>query len=150
MDGSGEILQYECVAKDGSDTEGEWRDMAGPDVDGHDEAALSNGRLVEPSCDCDALLLDKESFSQEGLMIQCTEGAVDEAKPSIPAPNHCLLLCDYYSVLHLFTDWKPDEDGVEVGEQSWFYRLVADQDDGTNDHEIDGTVEIKDIVRCWA
>ena len=146
--GSGDILQYECVAKAGTNpVKGEWRDLAETGQDVHDEAALSAGRLVEPSCDCEALTLDRESFSQEGLLIQCTKGSVDEATPSIPAPNHCLLLCDYYSVMHIFTDWKPDQDDVEVGEQGWYYRLAGDPDDGMHNNEID---DVANTVRCWA
>ena len=61
-------------------------------------------------------------------MIQCTEGSVTDSVPSIPATNHFLLLCDYYSVLHIFTDWKLDGDGVEIGEQGWYYRVVGDPD----------------------
>jgi len=146
FDGDSEILQYKCFPKANKAGEGEWRDLAGAEVAG---PGLSNdGRLVEPGCDCDPLTLDKTSFSQEGLMIQCTKEPVDEATPSIPAPNHCLLLCDYYSVLHIFTDWKPDVGGVEVGEQDWWYRLVSDPDDGQHDFQIDQG-NIKDIVRCW-
>ena len=146
--GEAEYLQYACVLKAESDpAEGEWQDLVGP-VDVHDEAALSSeGHLVEPSCYCDPLMLDSASFSQEGLMIQCTEEPVDEAKPSIPAPNHCLLLCDYYSVLHIFTDWKR-MDGVDIGEQTWYYRLAGDPDDGNHDVPIE-LDDVGNVVRCW-
>ena len=80
-------------------------------------------------------------------MIQCTEEPVDEAKPSIPAPNHCLLLCDYYSVLHIFTDWKMVDD-LEIGEQTWYYRLVGDPEDGEHDVAI-GPEDVENVVRCW-
>ena len=148
--GEAEFLQYQCLPQAGSQpVVGEWRDLAGPgEEDGHDEAALSEaGHLVEPSCDCDPLVLDPASYFQEGLMVQCTELQVEETKPSIPAPNHCLLLCDYYSVLHIFTDWKR-VDGLEIGEQCWYYRQVGDPDDGEHDTPIE-LDDIGNVVRCW-
>ena len=60
----------------------------------------------------------------------------------------CLLLCDYYSVLYIFTDWNLDGDGNETGEQAWFYRIVGDPDIPENNNIVDDATA-PDIVKCW-
>jgi len=141
------FLHYRCELK--ARAEGEWVEV-GAQAGGHDADALSNGNLVEPSCDADPLQLSSDSYPQEGQIIQCTQGQINEQDLTISAPNTCILLCDYYSVLTIFTDWNLDENTQqETGEKVWYYRIFGDPDD--TDHNIPITMENgeSDVLKCW-
>ena len=83
--------------------------------------------------------MDKESYSQPGLDIQCVSvgaGQVDnsnEDSPTVPAQNSCLLSCDYYPVLTFYT--KGD---------AWVYKYMDEADE--NPLEAD---DVKDTIVCW-
>lgn len=139
-------LEYSCALKadSGANPVGEWKENGS----GHDADALNDdGSLKEPSCDAEPLQLAAASYNQEGLIVQCTDGQVNDDL-QLPAPNMCLLLCDYYSVIYIFTDWNLDGDGNETGEQVWFYRIVGDPDKPENNNIVDDNTA-PDIVKCW-
>ena len=111
--------------------------------------ALNGANLVEPSCDAAPLQLSEDSYPQDGQIVQCTEDQVNEAELSVPAPNTCLLLCDYYSVLTIFTDWKIDENtNQETGEKGWYYRIVGDET-YTNIPVTLNSDGKSDVLKCW-
>ena len=125
----------------------------------YDEFVLDvDDALTEPPCNADNLSLNPESYNQEGLLIQCTGEGVQiegsEKIPVVPAPNTCLLQCDFYPVLTFYSDWKHEFGGtVNMGQKIWFYRMY---DDPTEVDELDTDPKhdylpnsVKNMIRCW-
>ena len=148
------FLTYRCNGPDGT-----WVGDATKDTSSYDEFVLNgNGSLIEPPCYPDDLRLNPESYNQEGLLIQCIGDGIQiegsEKIPVVPAPNTCLLQCDFYPVLTFFSDWKHEFGGtVNMGQKVWFYRMYDDptivdelETDPKNDYAPNS---VKNMIRCW-
>merc|ERR1712133_316091 len=116
---------------------------------GYDDEVLEGTLLQEPKCNADPLQFKAENFYQESLFITCTDGDVDVTlrgnTATVPAENHCLLLCDMYPILSFFVDWK-QYDTLEdnIGERVWYYQY---QIAGQERHELPNPDT--SIIKCW-
>jgi len=137
-------LKYACNADPTGD--GKWESAHGTTA--FNSLVMEDGvKLNEVTCNADDLVLDADNFNQEGLLITCTSGDVflDGNVPTVPAENHCLLLCDMYPILSFFVDWK-QYDTLEdnIGERVWYYQY---QIAGQERHELPNPDT--SIIKCW-
>ena len=101
----------------------------------------NSGILSDILCNSDDLVLDKDSYGQSGLEIDCVEAGAgqvdvtDPDTPTVPAQNNCLLVCDWYPVLQFYTK----------GGDGWFYKYMEEYEETA----LDTPEVIKDVIRCW-
>jgi len=138
-------LKYSCnAASEGED--GQWV----PDnLPGYDEEVINGTLLQEPKCNADPLQFKAENFYQESLFITCTDGDVDVTlkgnTATVPAENHCLLLCDMYPILSFFVDWKIyDPTEQNIGERVWYYQYQIAGESPRQE-----LTNPDDIISCW-
>jgi len=114
--------RYNC------DEEGSWV----PDNEEDDGYDSTKKKLKDLECHAGDLtgVLD-----EDGREIDCVNGGLDGE--TIPSENSCLMTCDGYAVLSLFTDWIPGGNG-----RSWFYK-ISGSDSGKQ--QLDNGA----IVKCW-
>merc|ERR1711973_883627 len=115
------FLSYKCAAKQDDPTQFIWqtnRDDNGTfDVNALEDFAKPAGAgnvtvLKEAECRVDDLELDEDSYTQDGLLISCTDSQVfyEGDVPHVSAPNTCLMTCEFFNVLTFFPGRKnPDE-----------------------------------------
>merc|ERR1711973_733086 len=114
--------------------------------------------LKEAECKVDDLELDEESYSQDGLLISCTDSQVTykDGKPYVSAPNTCLMTCEFFNVLTFFPGRKnPDLNGERV----WRFKMENDLTlDGTPNGDTEGVINTEDpsdpthpkkLLSCW-
>merc|ERR1712126_93682 len=151
------ILEYQCTIDLVADPSGDtasWVWVQGGETY-NDQVLDDDGKLKEPECLAEDLVLDTSSYEQAGLLISCAGEPVSQSCShnsevctyTVPAENECLLLCGMYPVLTFFPDWTNDKDGNRI----WYYKnqqtgdpqvpLVIDDDNDPN--------SVKNIIKCW-
>jgi len=145
-DGANYELRFKCQDNENGDG-GEWKSdrTIGDEADTLGNAILNGGKLVEPNCSPDPmpLVLDKyPTQKDQGMMVTCSDSAINPDNGEVTAPNECILLCDYYPILRFNPDWV--ENSVK-GEKSWIYTSLVDTD---VDAGADGVVDPTKI-RCY-
>ena len=111
---------------------------------GNDKTTITK----EPTCDADALPMKAGYYPQEGLELICSgesveEGTGENAAPwEVPAPNTCLLLCDYIHVLTIFTDWEDNNE--DPAAKVWWWEGPNGENRQTIDNPGNG-----EFVYCW-
>merc|ERR1712198_564955 len=159
------FLSYKCAAKQDDPTQFIWQTNRN-DEGNFDESALedySDGPeavkfLKEAECKVDDLELDEDSYTQDGLLISCTDSQVTykDGKPYVSAPNTCLMTCEFFNVLTFFPGRKnPDLNGVRV----WQFKMENDLTlDGTPNGDTEGVINTEDpsdpthpkkLLSCW-
>jgi len=142
-DSTNSILLYTC---DGSGENGTWVSNSSNSAydsevfNGADRTTISK----EPTCDADALPMKAGYYPQMGLELICSGESVEEGNATpweVPAPNTCLLLCDYIHVLTIFTDWEDNEDPAA---KVWWW----EGPNGENRQTIENP-ENGEFVYCW-
>jgi len=114
--------------------------------------------LKEAECRVDDLVLDEASYSQDGLLISCTDSQVfyEGDVPHVSAPNTCLMTCEFFNVLTFFPGRKnPDVNGERV----WQFKMENDLTlDGTDGGATEGEINTEDpsdpthpkkLLSCW-
>jgi len=119
----------------------------------YDDAVLVDGKLKEPICSAPPLVLDKNNFNQEGLMITCTDSQVtfnEDGNPQINAPNVCIMTCDFFPVLTISPQWKEYAAEEEnKGEKIWYFNMEEGLTyNGETEGEITNEVA-KNLISCW-
>jgi len=161
------FLSYKCAAKQDDPTQFIWqtnRDDNGTfDVNALEDFAKPAGAgnvtvLKEAECRVDDLELDETSYTQDGLLISCTDSQVTykDGKPYVSAPNTCLMTCEFFNVLTFFPGRKnPDVNGERV----WLFKMENDLTlDGTDGGATEGEINTEDpsnpthpkkLLSCW-
>jgi len=160
-------LTYECLKVSDKPT---WTWQGdGLDTTIYDKYVITNDtekRLVETTCNGMPLKMKTSTYNQDGLFITCTNEDItlsdDKASVSIPAENHCLMMCDNYPTIQFFADWKQYTDGtVKKGERVWFYKYYNSPDDATFELRTDDDCtaasdptdceanHVDKILKCW-
>ena len=138
-----------------ANNDGEWVSQTLPVYSSDPSIVSEDGALIDPTCTARHLLLDRENYGQDGLLLQCTQSQVDTSEPNQPvinAPNTCFLFCNFYSVMKIDTKWKDDYQPGEVltGEKQWRYVIS-----GTGEEMIFPLANGTDFqtaaeqIKCW-
>merc|ERR1712198_532866 len=155
------FLSYKCAAKQDDPTQFIWQTNR-DDKGTFDVNALEDYSdvkvLKEAECKVDDLELDEDSYTQDGLLISCTDSQVTykDGKPYVSAPNTCLMTCEFFNVLTFFPGRKnPDLNGERV----WQFKMENDLTyDGTNNEGVINTdpsapagdlTTPKNLLSCW-
>merc|ERR1712198_364738 len=155
------FLSYKCAAKQDDPTQFIWQTNR-DDNGTFDVNALEDYSdvkvLKEAECKVDDLELDEDSYTQDGLLISCTDSQVTykDGKPYVSAPNTCLMTCEFFNALTFFPGRKnPDLNGERV----WQFKMENDLTyDGTNNEGVintdpsataDDPTTPKNLLSCW-
>jgi len=157
-------LSYKCAASADDPTQWIWQTNRNDDNNYDNDALEDFGDpnsvkvLKEAECKADPLVLNKESYNQDGLLISCTDSQVyyKDGKPEVSAPNTCMMTCDFFDVITFYPGRRnPDT----MGERVWLFEMengltVNDGNADISDGEIDtvdpdGLLSPKNLLSCW-
>ena len=87
----------------------------------------------------------KDKYEEDGVQVICSDKPIekdsDNKNYQIPAPNTCLLLCDFNHIMTVFTNW---DDKDSEGRVIW-YKIMADDPTAALKKDVSGA-----NIHCWA